>query len=117
MEPNNVAPSTKMQMLAMAKLRSLNRCSSRSGFLMCRAWKVKATISTIPRTKLTMTDMEVKLPVVPTSAREYTRAARPGLSRQKPSLSKDEGKRSSVSHFGSHRLDMTSVMMPIGRLM
>ena len=26
-------------------------------------------------------------------------------------------KRSSVSHFGSHRLDRISVMMPIGRLM
>ena len=70
MEPNSVAPNTKMQMLAIEKLRSLNRCSSSNGFLMCSAWKVNATIRTMPRTKLTMTDVLVKLPVVPTSANE-----------------------------------------------
>ena len=59
-----------MQMLAMVKLRSLNRCSSSSGFLMCSAWKMNPTISTTPRTKLTTTDVLVKLPVVPTSDRE-----------------------------------------------
>ena len=69
MEPKSVAPSTKMQMLAMAKLRSLNRCISSSGFLTCSAWRMNAVISTMPRTKLTTTDVLVKLPVVPTSAR------------------------------------------------
>ena len=32
MDPNSVAPITKMQTLAMAKLRSLKRWSSSSGF-------------------------------------------------------------------------------------
>ena len=63
-------PSMKMQMLAMLKLRSLNRCSSSNGFLMCSAWTMNPAISTTPRTKLTTTDVLVKLPVVPTSARE-----------------------------------------------
>ena len=110
-------PSMKMQMLAMVKLRSLKRCNSSNGFLMCRACTMNPAISTTPSTKLITTDMLVKLPVVPTSAREYTRAASPGESRQNPRVSKDETKRSSVSHLGSHRLESTSVMMPMGRLM
>ena len=74
-------------------------------------------ISTTPRTKLKTTEKLVKLPVVPTSDREYTRAARPGESRQKPSVSKADANRSSVSHLGSQRLERRSVTMPMGRLM
>ncbi len=74
-------------------------------------------ISTIPMTKLTITEVLVKLPVVPTSASAYTRAASPGESRQNPRVSKRDGKRSSVSHLGSQRLDRISVTMPMGRLM
>ena len=70
MEPNSVKPSMKMQMLAMVKLRSLNRCSSSNGFLMWRACTMNPPIRSTPRTKLTTTDVLVKLPVVPTSASE-----------------------------------------------
>ena len=112
-----MAPSTKMQMLATLKLRSLNRCSSSSGFLIRSAWRMNPVISAMPMTKLTITDVLVKLPVVPTSARENTRAASPGESRQNPRVSKAVGKRSSVSHLGSQRCDSSSVTMPIGRLM
>ena len=65
-----MAPITKMQTLAMAKLRFLNGCRSSSGFLTCRAWRMNPAMSTTPRTKLTRTDGLVKLPVVPTSASE-----------------------------------------------
>src|ERR1700722_18802260 len=116
MEPNSVKPSMKMQMLAMVKLRSLNRCNSSNGVFMCKACMMNPAISTTPSTKLITTDMLVKLPVVPTSAREYTRAASPGESRQNPSVSNEETKRSSVSHLGSHRLESSKVTMPIGRL-
>ena len=75
MEPNSVAPSTKMQMLAMLKLRSLKRCSSSSGFLMCSAWKTNPSISTTPRTKLITTDMLVKLPVVATGGKHLNGVA------------------------------------------
>ncbi len=110
-------PSMKMQILAMVKLRSLKRCNSSRGFLIWSACTMNPAISTTPRTKLITTDRLVKPPVVPTSAREYTRAARPGESRQNPSVSKRETKRSSVSHLGSHRLESSNVTMPIGRLM
>ena len=67
--------------------------------------------------KLTRTEVLVKLPVVPTSARAKTRAARPGDSRQNPRVSKAETNRSSVSHLGSHRLERMRVTMPMGTLM
>ena len=63
------------------------------------------------------TEALVKLPVVPTSDSEYTNAARPGESRQNPSVSKADRKRSSVSHLGNQRLDTTRVTIPIGTLM
>ena len=59
-----------MQMLAMVKLRCLNRRKSSSGFLMRRAWRTKPTISARPRKKLTSTCVLVKLPVMPTSESE-----------------------------------------------
>ena len=56
MEPNSVAPMTKMQTLAMAKFRCLNGLRSSSGYLTRTAWKMNPAISTTPRTKLTSTD-------------------------------------------------------------
>ena len=44
MEPNRVAPSTKMQMLAMVKLRFLNSRRSSSGLRTRSAWKTKPTM-------------------------------------------------------------------------
>ena len=114
MDPNSVAPMTKMQILAMVKLRSLKRRRSSSGFLMCSAWTTKPAIRATPRTKLMTTEVLVKLPVVPTSDNEYTKAARPGESRQKPRVSKADRNLSSVSHLGSQRAERTSVRMPIG---
>ena len=106
-----------MQTLAMVKLRSLKRCSSSNGFFTRSVCRMKPAISATPSTKLTTTEVLVKLPVVPTSASANTSAAKPGERRQNPSVSNAVGKRSSVSHFGSQRLDSRSVTMPIGRLM
>ena len=44
-----------MQMLAMVKLRFLNRRRSRSGFRARRAWTTNPPMRATPRTKLTST--------------------------------------------------------------
>ena len=74
-------------------------------------------ISTMPSTKLITTDMLVKLPGRAHLGQGVHEGGQPGESRQNPSVSKEETKRSSVSHLGSHRLESASVMMPMGRLM
>ena len=55
MDPNNVAPITKMQMLPMAKFRLRNGWRSNNGYFAFTARRMKPTVRTTPRMKLIRT--------------------------------------------------------------
>ncbi len=118
MEPYSVAPMTKMQTLAMAKLRCLNGWRSSSGFLRVKAWRMNPAMSTTPRTKLTRTDGLVKLPVVPTSESGVDERGEAGREQAEAERRRRRsGSARRCRTWGASGCERISVTIPIGTLM